>query len=199
MKIFTIKYQKKFAIKAIIALGIIALLYNFCTVSKSAVKYSAEAARIQNETGASNVIIVDFAKTSCSDRLFVFHGRKPIYSGVVLHGNGRESTPSKPEFSNDIGSSCSSLGLFKVVGSKKMRNGYPCLILEGLSPTNSNAEARGILIHPSIMASLLPFELRGASFPLTNASQGCFAVSLHTFNTIKNLDEPIYIYAKYNS
>jgi len=35
-------------------------------------------------------------------------------------------------------------------------------------------------------ATLLPFNLPGVNFPLTKASEGCFAVSYHTYNAIKS-------------
>lgn len=193
--------KKKISVKFILViLGVILLgiaLYNFATISRHAKEYTSEVARLQEETGASNIILVDFSRNSCADRLFVFKDGEPVYSGAVLHGNGKGNTPSKPVFSNELGSNCSSLGLFKVSGKKTMSIGYPALILEGLSATNSNAEERGILIHPSIMVSLLPFELENACFPLTNSSQGCFAVSYHTFRFIEKLQSPVYLYAKY--
>lgn len=189
--------MKRFIVVILVVLGLV-VLYNFATVSRHAKEYIPEAARIQQETGSSTIILVDFTRSSCSDRLFIFKDGHPVYSGAVLHGNGKGNTPRKPVFSNEPGSKCSSLGLFKVTGKRTMSNGYPCLTLQGLSPTNSNAEARGILIHPSKMVSLLPFELEGACFPLTNSSQGCFAVSYHTFKVIEKLQSPIYLYAKYD-
>ena len=66
-----------------------------------------------------------------------------------------------------------------------MKNGMEAIKLKGWSDTNSNAERRGIYIHPCIMATLLPFNLPGVNFPLTRASEGCFAVSYHTYNQIK--------------
>ena len=176
----------------------IGVLYSFTSISRHSKDYISDAIKIQEQTGSGSVIVVDFTRASCADRLFVFKDCEPIYSGAVLHGNGKGNTPGKPKFSNEPGSQCSSLGLFKVTGKKTMRNGYPGLILQGLSPTNSNAEARGILIHPSLMVSLFPFELDKANFPLTNASQGCFAVSYHTFKVIEKLSDPIYLYAKYD-
>lgn len=78
-----------------------------------------------------------------------------------------------------------------------MHNGYECVKLEGLSSTNSNAFERGIVIHPSILASCVPFQFPG-NFPLTNASQGCFSVSFRDFSKIleitKNKKE-VYLYA----
>ena len=136
-------------------------------------------------------IVVDFSKPSCEDRLFIYSNTswiepELIYSGVVLHGCGGKSTPSKPEFSNEIGSNCSSLGVYTLEGTVKMKNGMEAITLKGWSDTNSNAEKRGIYIHPSIMATMLPFNLPDVNFPLTKASEGCFAVSYHTYNAIKS-------------
>lgn len=146
-------------------------------------------------------IVVDFSKPSCQDRLFIYKFSEEadlIYSGVVLHGCGGKSTPSKPEFSNEIGSNCSSLGKYTLEGIVKMKNGMEAIKLKGWSDTNSNAEKRGIYIHPSIMATLLPFNLPGMNFPLTKASEGCFAVSYHTYYMVKhymNINNKIILYA----
>ena len=144
-----------------------------------------------------NIIFVDFSKPSCEERLFIatIKSCNVIYSGVVLHGMGGKSTPSTPEFSNEIGSNCSSLGFYKVGELSRAFGIYPCYRLDGLDSTNSNARKRGILIHPSIMASLLPYPKKGKNFPLTKSSEGCFSVSLHTFLKIKSLKGPVYIYA----
>ena len=66
-----------------------------------------------------------------------------------------------------------------------MSDGREAIKLKGLDNTNSNAEARGIFIHPCWIATLLPFNLPGMNFPLTKASEGCFAVSYHTYLMIK--------------
>ena len=137
-------------------------------------------------------ILVDFSKPSCEDRLFIYdvaHDKKLVYSGVVLHGLGGKSTPSKPEFSNEIGSNCSSLGEYTLEGIVKMKNGMEAIKLKGWSDTNSNAEVRKIYIHPSILATSLPFNLPNVNFPLTKASEGCFAVSYHTYYAIKRYME----------
>lgn len=189
--------MRKYIITALIILTII-VLYNFTFISRHSENYLPEVNSIQKKTGASNIVLVDFTRASCSDRLFIFKNGKPIYSGAVLHGNGKGSTPSKPFFSNKIGSNCSCLGLFKIIGKKKMANGYPALVLQGLDSTNNNAQVRGILIHPSLLVSLLPFELEQANFPLTDSSKGCFTVSYHTYKTIENLHSPVYLYAKYD-
>lgn len=144
----------------------------------------------------SNVIIVDFSKPSMDDRLYIYDSRphKYIYSGAVQHGRGGNSTARHPEFSNKIGSRCSSLGLYELTKVDaftpaffKKRLHLPCIRLKGLSPTNSNAEARGIYIHPGIMVSLRLFRVPGLCFPLSASSEGCFTVSYRTYRKIERL------------
>jgi len=146
------------------------------------------------DSGSPVNIIVDFSKPSCQDRLYIFDASgsgkaKIYYTGPVLHGCGGKSTARTPEFSNVIGSNCSSLGVYELTEISRMRNGLPCIKLRGLSATNSNAAARHIYIHPCRIVSLLPFEIYGACFPLTHASEGCFTVSHQGFREIKKLFE----------
>jgi len=163
-----------------------------------------EMEKMYDDSGSSANIMVDFSKPSCQDRLYIYDVSdlcvaNIYYTGPVLHGCGGKSTARTPEFSNEIGSNCSSLGVYELTEISRMSNGYPCIKLRGLSKTNSNAEARHIYIHPSIMVSLLPFEIYGACFPLTHASEGCFAVSYQGFRLIKKLfeqDPNIRLYAK---
>ena len=137
---------------------------------------------------ARYVCFVDFGKLSCYDRFYIYDVKKEkyIYSSRVQHGNGGKSTALKPEFSNKIGSNCSSLGLYKVTSLGRMKN-WPnaeCFRLRGLSPSNSNAEKRGILIHPSVSLSIIP-KFPGLIIPLTSESKGCFAVSIATMQKLK--------------
>lgn len=149
-----------------------------------------------------NIIIVDYSKPSCEERFYIYNikDKKYLYSGLCAHGNGLNSTASKPEFSNNIGSNCSSLGFFKITSKGKMNyRNRDCYRLEGLSESNSSAQKRGILIHPSTLVSSIPFEIKGVNLPLTNASQGCFAVSFYTMSKINEIynGKPILIYAYY--
>ena len=163
------------------------VILSFC-IPKGGPDWFRERPKYLTEYPNTYEIVVDFSKPSCQDRLFIYKFNEEadlIYSGVVLHGCGGKSTPSKPEFSNEIGSNCSSLGVYTLEGIVKMKNGMEAIKLKGWSDTNSNAEKRGIYIHPSIMATLLPFNLPGVNFPLTKASEGCFAVSYHTYERIK--------------
>lgn len=143
------------------------------------------------------VILVDFSKPSGENRLKIYDCKSHyiIYSSVVQHGNGGGSTKEKPVFSNRIGSNCSSLGLYKITSFGKMKS-FPvdCFRLKGLSSTNSNAEKRGIVIHPTLSSSL-PFKMH--YLPLTDENHGCFGVSFETMNVIRELYSKgtIYLYA----
>lgn len=143
--------------------------------------------------------VVNFGKHSGEERFFIYDVKngKYVYSGIVLHGNGKGNTASKPVFSNEIGSNCSSLGLYRILYKDKMTDlPYDCYRLRGLDATNSNAEARGILIHPCVLASVVPFEVWGVSLPLTAASQGCFAVGYNTMHEInRHFNNNMYLYA----
>lgn len=149
---------------------------------------------------AKYVAVIDFSQPSGTKRFSIYDikDKHIIYRGLVQHGNGGNSTKEKPVFSNKIGSNCSSLGLYKVVGYGKM-NVFPinCFRLKGLSNTNSNAEKRGIVIHPTLSASL-PFKM--TYLPLTDESHGCFGVSLETMNVLSDLYKKgkIYLYATYS-
>ena len=149
------------------------------------------------------LILVDFSKASAQERLYIYDVDQLdfVYSGLVQHGLGRGSTARRPEFSNELGSKCSSLGLFKVAELSKIHRiktaDIPCFRLDGLSESNSNARRRGLLIHYSMTTTLMPFEIWGVPLPLTKESEGCFAVSAHTMFKIAqlNLEGKTYLYA----
>lgn len=150
----------------------------------------------------NRALIVDFTRLSMLDRMYVvdMQKRKIVYSCRSAHGMGRGSTPVTPEFSNEVGSLCSSLGFYKIAEHGKMRNGRPCLRLDGLSKTNSNARKRGILIHPSNGVSCVPFSMP-LPLPLSRASEGCFATSFSAMERIEEFvrdsNKPMILYAFY--
>ncbi|MDO4957774.1 MAG: murein L,D-transpeptidase catalytic domain family protein [Prevotellaceae bacterium] len=150
---------------------------------------------------ARYLCIVNFGKHSGEERFFIYNVKKKKfeYSGLVQHGNGKGNTAGKPKFSNVIGSNCSSLGLYKITSKDKMHSwpNAPCLRMIGLDSTNSNAMSRGILIHPSLTRTLMPFEIWGLDLPLTWESQGCFAVSCNTMYEISKRfnKNNMYLYA----
>ena len=178
----------------ILLLSIIFIIFQIYSIVPSSVP------NINIPKDAKYMCYVDFGKLSCNDRLYIYDVEKGkcIYSARVQHGNGGQSTAITPEFSNKIGSNCSSLGLYKVTISSKMNsNKYvDCLRLKGLSSTNSNAEKRGILIHPGISLSVIP-KFPGLIIPLTSESRGCFTVSILTMQILKECFNKgnLYIYA----
>ena len=176
-----------------ILLGLVSFLaliaYNRFTVSSKSPNNAIIDSVIERLPSDANYLcIVNFGKHSGEERFFIYNVRnnKYEYSGLVQHGNGKGNTAGKPKFSNVIGSNCSSLGLYKITCKDNMHSwpGAPCFRMVGLDSTNSNAMARGILIHPSLTRTLMPFEVWGLDLPLTWESQGCFAVSCNTMYEI---------------
>ena len=178
------------------------IAYNRFTVSSKSPNNAIIDSVIERLPSDANYLcIVNFGKHSCEERFFIYNVRnnKYEYSGLVQHGNGKGNTASKPKFSNVIGSNCSSLGLYKITSKDNMHSwpGAPCFRMVGLDSTNSNAIARGILIHPSLTRTLMPFEIWGLNLPLTGESRGCFAVSCNTMYEISKRFKKnnMYLYA----
>ena len=178
------------------------IAYNRFTVSSKSPNNAIIDSVIERLPSDANYLcIVNFGKHSGEERFFIYNVRnnKYEYSGLVQHGNGKGNTASKPKFSNVIGSNCSSLGLYKITSKDNMHSwpGAPCFRMVGLDSTNSNAIARGILIHPSLTRTLMPFEIWGLDLPLTGESRGCFAVSCNTMYEISKRFKRnnMYLYA----
>ena len=94
--------------------------------------------------------LVDFSKHSGKNRFYVysFKEKRILYSGLVCHGIGKNSTPQKPIYSNEIGSNCSSLGKYKI--GKRAYSNWGINIhykMHGLEKTNSNAFKRNVVLH----------------------------------------------------
>lgn len=156
----------------------------------------------KNDFNTTYYMLVDYSIPSGKKRCFVYNlqtGRK-IMSSYCLHGNGPGNTAAKPKFSNDVGSKCSSLGRFVMVGkgSSTMRN---AIRLRGLDRSNYKAESRGILIHSAGRVS----RFRGQSeyLPLGPECEGCIVVSrdfqMKMLEVLNNTTRkhPVLIYAKY--
>ena len=153
-----------------------------------------------NKYGEDISILVDFSLPSSRHRFFVVDNKtgQIISSSKCAHGSGGGSTASQPVFSNSPGSNCSSLGAYRLLYNDKMRNNsFPCIRLKGLEATNSNAFARGIVIHegPVITDDIT----LGMTIPVSSLiSQGCFTISSETFRVLQeSVDnkKTIYLYA----
>lgn len=149
-------------------------------------------------------IYVDFSIDSSKPRFFVYDNKRDslISSSKCAHGSGGGSTASVPVFSNEVGSNCSSLGVYKLTRNSRLNTiDMPCIRIEGLSATNSNAAKRGVVIHEAyFFADDITI---GLPIPVTPyISQGCFGISTKTFNLLQKsmLDKKtIYLYAVYNT
>lgn len=121
-------------------------------------------------------IICDFGRKSGKKRFYLYDlsTRDRIISSYCMQGDEGGSTAEKPEFSNRMGSNCSSLGLFalKGIGAHKIKN---CIRLVGLDHGNSNTYGRGLLIHSSKKTTF--FRGQTDYIPLGVESHGCFTIS----------------------
>jgi len=95
-------------------------------------------------------ILVNFNIHSGRQRFFVWDFEKDtvLLSSLCAHGMGRNSTEEKPEYSNDEGSYCSSLGRYKTGVSSYSQYGINVHYkLHGLDSTNNNAFKRIVVLH----------------------------------------------------
>lgn len=97
--------------------------------------------------------VVDYGRSSTLPRFYLFDSRSHALLGSYRVAHGKGSDPdhdgNADTFSNDPGSRATSLGLFRttqVFDSKEPGHGRS-MRLTGLSPSNSNAEERAIVIH----------------------------------------------------
>ena len=93
--------------------------------------------------------VIDYTKHNSRKRMYVIN----MQSGAVepmLVAHGRGSDPSHTgyakKFSNTEGSKMTSLGFFITSGTYQGDNGYS-MYLDGISPSNSNARKRAIVVH----------------------------------------------------
>ncbi len=119
------------------------------------------------DSNANFWAIVDFTKPSSEKRLFIFdlEGRT-VKSYCVSHGINSGSLLNATDFSNEIGSNKSCVGVFKT-GTTYMGDNGRSLNLHGLEDTNNNAFERRIVIHQGIYVTENS----------AGRSHGCFVVS----------------------
>jgi hypothetical protein len=130
--------------------------------------------------------IADFARPSREERLYLVEtdsGR--VTSHHVAHGRGSDPahTGYVDRFSNRPGSAASSAGAY-VTGEFYQGKYGRSLRLKGLDDSNSNAEARGIVVHAAPYAEAEVIERIGKM----GRSEGCFALSeLSLFLVLRQL------------
>ena len=118
--------------------------------------------------------IVDFSKPSSEPRFFVVDmASGNIESHLVCHGRGSDPAHSGylERFSNDFGSYASSNGAYTTGDYYQGKYGLS-LRVEGLDWSNSNADARAIVIHNAWYAEPEMLQQHGQ----LGRSEGCFAM-----------------------
>jgi hypothetical protein len=117
-------------------------------------------------------LLIDMEVKSGRKRFFVYdlENMKILNSGLVAHGSGGTSFSYDKFFSNSPGSSCTSLGKYKIGNSYQGSFGL-AYKLYGLEGSNSNAFKRYVVLH-----SMGCIQDNETNKPLCQ-SEGCPAVS----------------------
>lgn len=131
----------------------------------------AKRSRIRN---ADVIGIADFNRLSRQPRFYIVDLRSGFTTEhLVAHGRG--SDPGHlgwlERFSNEIGSEATSEGAYLTGGAYTGKYGWS-MRLYGLDPSNSNAEARAIVVHSAWYAEPKVAEAYGK----LGRSEGCFAL-----------------------
>lgn len=119
--------------------------------------------------------VADFSQPSRTPRLHLVDMTSgAVETLLVAHGRGSdpEHTGWLSRFSNALGSDATSEGAF-VTGDYYVGAHGRSMRLIGLDPTNSNAEARAIVVHAAWYVGPEMIQTRG----MLGRSEGCFAVS----------------------
>ncbi|MBU6443163.1 MAG: murein L,D-transpeptidase catalytic domain family protein [Alphaproteobacteria bacterium] len=121
------------------------------------------------------IAVIDFGLASRVPRLHLIDlERSTLRSVLVAHGRGSDPayTGWLIRFSNTAGSDATSAGSY-VTGAAYVGEHGHSMRLEGLDATNSNAQARGIVIHSAWYVN----EALAVSSGKIGRSDGCFAVA----------------------
>ncbi|MBV8686836.1 MAG: murein L,D-transpeptidase catalytic domain family protein [Alphaproteobacteria bacterium] len=138
--------------------------------------------------------IADFSRPSREARFFLLEtntGR--VSKHLVAHGRGSDPDHSGflERFSNAVGSEASSAGGY-VTGDYYPGKYGRSLRLRGLDGTNSNAEARAIVVHSAWYAEAEQVALHGK----LGRSEGCFALGYDSLQEVlQRLGPGRFLYA----
>lgn len=136
------------------------------------------------------IVVVDFTLNARQDRLFIINmktGAVEPHMTTVGKGSDKNGDGKADSFSNAPKSNKTSLGFYRTAETYKGKHGNS-LKLDGLSSTNSNARARGIVMHT---AAYVDEESDRAG-----RSQGCFVLDKDDLaGVIKRIKGGAMIYA----
>jgi hypothetical protein len=155
----------------------------------------AKAALDQHQIYARDAIgIADFSRPSSEPRFHLVDLQNgTVQSHLVCHGRGSDPAHSGyvERFSNDFGSYATSNGTYVTDDYYQGKYGLS-LRVRGLDWSNSNAEARAIVIHNAWYAEPEMLQLHGQ----LGRSEGCFAMpKASQYEVMKRLAGGRMIYA----
>src|SRR5919112_3340059 len=139
--------------------------------------------RHRSQLGATDVVgIADFSRPSHDHRFYLLDtasGR--VSNHLVAHGRGSDPDHSGfvERFSNAIGSEASSQGGYRTGDYYQGKYGRS-LRLSGLDWSNSNAEARAIVVHHAWYAEADQI----ATYGKLGRSEGCFALPYNSLQQV---------------
>jgi len=140
------------------------------------------------------IAIADYARPSREERFYLLHTSSGIVTSYqVSHGRGSDPSHSGflDRFSNVHGSAASSHGAYATGDLYQGKYGRS-LRLRGLDGSNSNAQARGIVVHSAPYAEPEFAEQLGK----LGRSEGCFTLSeLSLFLVLKRLGPGRLLYS----
>lgn len=115
----------------------------------AALKYfDANPTKVKNK---EFIGVIDFSQHSSKERFYVINMTTgDVETFQVAHGKGSDTDGDghATTFSNISGSNMSSQGIYLTADTYEGAHGYS-LLLDGMSPTNSKARERAIVIHPA--------------------------------------------------
>jgi len=131
---------------------------------------------------AEHAIFIDMSVPSNEKRLFLVQldNKNVIYSTYVAHGKGSGRGSKATFFSDDPGSNCTALGLYKVGKNYTGKHGDSFELI-GLEKSNANALKRAIVIHSAWYANEDFIIKQGRC----GNSWGCPAVSEEAFKKLR--------------
>jgi hypothetical protein len=126
----------------------------------------------ENNYDTGVAFFIDMQVKSGRNRFFVVNisSGSILKQGLVAHGKGNELFTFNRKFSNDEGSNCTSLGMYKIGKAYTGAFGLSYK-LYGLNKTNNNALKRYVVLHA--MGSIPETE---SKWPITQ-TEGCPAVA----------------------
>lgn len=137
----------------------------------------AELARLGPAIAQHDLVgIADFSLPSNQPRFHLVdvQAGRIVRSFLVAHGRGSDPQHSGrvQRFSNEVGSNASSDGAYRT-GERYIGKHGRSIRLDGLDPSNSNAEVRAIVIHSAPYVSPAVLQAQGK----LGRSEGCFVFS----------------------